>query len=1039
MSAPTLAVETLRVTGMTCASCVGRVEKALRRVDGVADARVNLATGTATVEHTAVDPAALVASVERAGYGVAVADPRPAQTEPDGPEPALPWVVALTAGLALMVLMYVPLSVDAMDPLMPALLAVATVVQFWVGRPIYRAAVAAARHRTVTMDTLVALGTLIAYGYSAFVTLWPGQAERWGLPLHVYFETSLVVVALVLLGRWLEARAKGRTVAAVAALTRLAPPTARVVRDGREFEAPVADVVRGDVVRVRPGDRVPVDGVVVEGGSSVDESMLTGESRPVPKAEGDQVIGSTLNGTGTLLVRATAVGSDSTLAQIVRLVEDAQGSSAPVQRLVDRVATWFVPAVLLAAAATFTVWALTGPLTLAIGTGIAVLIIACPCALGLATPMAVMVGAGRAAELGILVSGAEALETATRVDTVVLDKTGTITEGRPVVTEVRPVGRTADELLALAAAVETGSEHPLAAAVVAAHDGPVRPVVGFEAVPGCGVSGTVDGRHVRIGTARWVGVPAEQTEGTALHVTVDGRAAGTIVVADAVRRGAAEAVAQLRALGLQVVMLTGDSAAVAQAVAREVGIDRVVAEVLPAQKADRIAALQAQGRVVAMVGDGVNDAPALATADLGVAIGTGSDVALAASDVTLVGGDLRGLVSAIALSRRTVATIRQGLTWAFLYNVALIPVAAGALYWADGLLLDPVLAAAAMAMSSVSVVTNALRLRGFRRPGSAQEILRPSLRERTGRWSYFAAVAAVALLVGAGLTALSRTDAARRGMNGTLAWSQAVGMPMRTDMSVMMAADVEPFDAHRAGLDVDISAPGARAGVPTRVSVRVTADAAPVDDIALSHEAWTHLIVTRSDLGTFAHVHPVPTGVPGELAVDVVFPTGGSYALHAEFRRQGELASVLARSEVDVAGDPVEQERVLPGPRETVVDGVRVGLRGDVVAGEASDLTVTLADAATGRPLDDLQPYLAAPAHVVTLRADGRGFAHGHAEVIDADGDPVLATPGTRYGPELGFHPRLPAPGTYRMWVQVRVADGRVLTAPFTVTAEEHR
>jgi Cu+-exporting ATPase len=1067
----------LDIGGMTCASCVRRVEKALNRVDGVTGAEVNLATEVATVHF---DPAQaglaeLSAAVTRAGY---TATPRrEAQPTTDRPRPEAAdtadgrddakhlsalkrkWQITLAAGLGLMVLMYVPLYLDTMDWLMPAILVVATVVQFWAGRDIYRAAWVAARHGSTNMNTLVALGTGVAYGYSAFVTLWPAAAERWGLPLHVYFETSLVVLALVLAGRWMEAKAKKRTAAAITALVGLAPRTARVLRDGAEVDVPVEQVVVGDLVRIRPGQKVPVDGVVTDGVTAVDESMLTGESLPVDKAVGDQLIGGTINRTGTVLIRATAVGADTALAQIVRLVEDAQGAKVPMQRLADRVSAWFVPAVLGLAAATFVAWALlggdTGRLTMAITTAIAVLIIACPCALGLATPTAVMVGTGRAAELGILIGNGDALQTARRVTTVVLDKTGTITRGKPALTSIVTTDDWAeDDVLTLVAAAETGSEHPVGEAIVAAAAArslDLPALRSFDAVPGHGIDAVVGDRDVHVGNAalmaaRGVDITALQAAAdreaaagrTPMYVAVDGAAAAVLTVADTVKPESAEAVAQLQALGLQVWMLTGDNSATAAAIAAQVGIDDVLADVLPADKAAKVRRLQEQGHVVAMAGDGINDAAALSTADLGIAIGTGADVAIAASDITLVGGDLRGIVSAIALSRRTVTTMKQGLGWAFAYNLLLVPVAAGALFWWHGLLLDPVLASAAMAMSSVSVVTNALRLRRFRRPAGADEILHPPLRARAGQYAYLAGIAVVAVALGAGLTAVSRMDFAARGMNGQLAWTQSTGMPMRPSMSVMMTADVPPVDATEAGLDVRLDLPaGVHPGQRTRLVVTVvdTATGKPVDDLTRSHEAWMHLIATRADLGTFAHIHPQPTGRPGQLAVDITFPTAGRYIVNTEFRRQGRMADVHAGQIIVVAGTAPAPGTLVEGPRSVVVDGVRVELVGDPRAGDRSDLHYSFADAATGRPVDDLQPYLAAAGHVVVMRADGRTFAHEHAEVTDAAGRPVFALPGTTFGPELDVHVAFPTAGIYRLWAQFRLADGDLITVPFTVQA----
>jgi Cu+-exporting ATPase len=1068
---------TLDIGGMTCASCVGRVEKALRRVPGVAAAEVNLATEVATVRF---DPAQtgleeLTAAVARAGYTASPRrEARAAATDADAAEdPAAQrradeahltalrrkWQVTLATGLGLMVLMYVPLYLDTMDWLMPAILVVATVVQFWAGRDVYAAAWTAARHRSTNMNTLVALGTGVAYAYSAFVTLWPAAAERWGLPLHVYFETALVVLALVLAGRWMEVRAKKATAAAITALVGLTPKTARVLREGAEVDVPVEQVVVGDLVRVRPGEKMPVDGVVTAGGTAVDESMLTGESLPVDKTVGDTVIGATINRTGTVVFRATAVGADTALAQIVRLVEDAQGAKVPLQRLADRVSAWFVPVVLLLAVATFAAWELLGPdtgaTTMAITTTIAVLIIACPCALGLATPTAVMVGTGRAAELGILIGNGDALETTRRVTAVVLDKTGTITLGAPTLTSVTTTGGwTEDDVLALVAAAETGSEHPVGEALVAAAAArslDLPALRSFDAVPGHGIDAVVGERRVLVGNAALMaarGVVVDQLAPTAaaaaaagrtpMFVAVDGAPAAVLTVADTVKPESAEAVAQLQALGLQVWMLTGDNAATAAAIADQVGIEHVLAEVLPAEKAAQVRRLQEQGHVVAMAGDGINDAAALSAADVGIAIGTGADVAIAASDITLVGGDLRGIVSAVALSRRTVTTMKQGLGWAFGYNLLLVPVAAGALFWWDGLLLDPVLASAAMAMSSVSVVTNALRLRRFRRPATAEEILHPPLRARLGQYAYLTGVAVVALALGAGLTAVSRMDFAERGMNGQLAWAQGTGMPMRPAMSEMMTAEVPATDAAAAGLEVRLDLPAdVRPGRPTELVATVvdSATGEPIEDLTRSHEAWMHLIATREDLGTFAHVHPQPTGRPGQLAVELTFPTAGRYVVNTEFRRQGEMGDVHQRQVLTVAGTAPEPVVLEAGPRTVVVDGVRVELAGTAEVGGVSDLDFAFTDEATGRPVDDLQPYLAAAGHVVVMRADGQTFAHEHAEVTDEDGRPVFALPGQTFGPELDVHAEFATAGTYRLWAQFRLADGDVITVPFTVEA----
>jgi Cu+-exporting ATPase len=748
MTAPTLSTAretiTLPVTGMHCAACQARVQRILETAPGVEQAGVNLLLNSATVtfDPGVTSPARLVETVRTTGYGSELppSDSDLAGEEAErerlaGEESRNLWrkaVVSLVLGGATMVLSLPMLAVPAGVRLVGIPL-VTTFVVAWAGRHFYTRAWQSFRHHAADMNTLIAVGTGAAYLYSLIATLAPRLFTARGVAPEVYFEAVILIIALILLGNAIEARARRQTGTALRTLTRLAPARARVVRAGAELEVPLGEVRIGDVVVIRPGERVPVDAVVLEGTSAVDESMLTGESMPVAKSAGSLVIGGTLNGTGGLRARATAVGADSVLSRIVRLMREAQASRAPLQRLADRISSVFVPVVISLAIVSFVAWYLLSaqaPLVHGFAAGIAVLIIACPCAMGLAIPTAMMVATGRGAELGILIKGGEALERVGRVDTVVLDKTGTVTEGKPALTDVFSLPGTAESWLGAVASLEAASEHPLASAIVAgarAKGLSIAPVQDFHAVPGRGAYGTVSGAAVAVGNEAMMeqqGVdcgPLREAAGrlaadgkTAVYAAVDRRLAGVIAVADPIRPSSPAAVQALKTLGLDVFLVTGDNRPTALAVARQVGIEHVVAEVLPAGKVDEVRRLQAEGRVVAMVGDGINDAPALAAADIGIAMGTGTDVAAEAGDLVLMRPDLRAAAAGIRLARRTMETMRQNLFWAFIYNVIGIPVAAGVLYPVLGILLSPVIASGAMALSSVSVVANSLRLRRFR-------------------------------------------------------------------------------------------------------------------------------------------------------------------------------------------------------------------------------------------------------------------------------------------------------------------------------------
>ena len=747
---PVISKSNFIVKGMSCASCVGRVEKAIMDIPGVISANVNLANGQAAVSYLEdVRLADIKNAVKNAGFGIS-------------PESAVPEDVSDTAnreikslrntliaaallGIAVLIMGFLP----AFTGKAYLLWALATPVQFWAGLRFYKGAWAALKHKTADMNTLVAVGTSAAYFYSMAAVLVPSAFISGVIEANLYFDTSAMIIVLILLGRFLEAGAKGRTSEAIKKLINLKPKVAHVIRGEQEHQIPVDDVAAGDMIIVRPGESIPVDGIIREGYSTIDESIVTGESIPVDKKAGDEVIGASINRTGSFRFEATRVGVDTTLSRIVRLVEQAQGSKAPIQRLADIIAGYFVPIVISIAIITFIIWYFAGPapsLTYAILNFVAVLIIACPCALGLATPTAIIVGTGKGAENGILIRNAETLEKAHKISSVLLDKTGTLTLGQPKVTDIIVTNHlTNEQMLQLAASAENKSEHPLAQAIV--DESKIKKLEllsasQFNAIPGHGVEAIINGRKIIIGNLKLMkdkGIISDALEDragllweegkTVMFVAVDGSGVGMIALSDTIKPGVAEAVKQLRIMGVDITMITGDNRRAAETIAKQVGIKNVLYEILPEHKADEVRKLQQQGKIVAMVGDGINDAPALAQADIGIAIGTGTDIAMETGDITLISGEPRGIAGAIELSMRTMRTIRQNLFWAFAYNVLLIPVAAGLLYlfFGNGTVpsglqfalgeygfLNPILAAFAMAISSLTVVTNSLRLKNYK-------------------------------------------------------------------------------------------------------------------------------------------------------------------------------------------------------------------------------------------------------------------------------------------------------------------------------------
>lgn len=1046
------------IVGMTCAACATRIEKGLNKLEGV-KATVNLALETAHVEYnpSMVTPADMIKKVEQIGYKAKLK----AETASEGDHrqkeirrQQLKLIASAILSLPLLWAMVGHFSFTSwiwspelfMNPWFQ--LALATPVQFIIGSRFYVGAYKALRNGSANMDVLVALGTSAAYFYSLYLTIDSLNNDgQHGVDL--YFETSAVLITLILLGKLFEALAKGRSSEAIKSLMGLQAKTAIVIRDGEEMNVPVEDVIVGDIFLVKPGEKVPVDGIVADGVSAVDESMLTGESIPVEKRSGEPVIGATLNKNGVLKVRATKVGKETALAQIIKVVEEAQGSKAPIQRIADVISGIFVPIVIGIAVITFLVWYFgveQGDFASALEKAIAVLVIACPCALGLATPTSIMAGSGRAAELGILFKGGEHLENTHRITTMVLDKTGTVTKGKPELTDVRvEEGFEQSQLLSWIGAAEKNSEHPLAEAIVTGiRDKGIAlpPTDTFQAIPGFGIMAVVEGKGIMIGTRKLMAdysVKAEkafddmsklESEGkTAMLVAVDGQYAGMVAVADTIKETSQQAVARMKQLGLEVVMITGDNERTAKAIAGQVGIDHVLAEVLPDGKASEVKKLQQSGKKVAMVGDGINDAPALATADIGMAIGTGTDVAMEAADVTLMRGDLNSIPDAISMSKKTMVNIKQNLFWALAYNVIGIPIAAFGY-------LEPWLAGAAMALSSVSVVLNALRLQNAMRND------RDRLKEMK-RLGLIALLVLAAFAAGYGFgrqvngpQASHDSSANQGGAHGDAPKSPdsqgdshgESGAHGTTAQAVEPNGGTHGDDGHNHGNVANEvttkavwSLENAEAGKETTIRIQIRNEQGkPVDKLDINHEKLLHLIVVSKDLSYLDHIHPEYKG-SGEFAITTTFPSGGEYKLIADYKPTGG-SSATQTEWVQVKGAAAQPVPVAPDKGHSkVADGVEVTLKNDhPTAGKDFELDFILNDAATKQPITDLEPYLGAVGHVVILSENTEEYLHVHP--IDEKAK----------GPEAKFATTFPNKGKYKIWGQFQ-RGGKVFTVPFVV------
>lgn len=1123
---------TLEIGGMTCASCVNRIERKLKKVEGVEVATVNLATerGTVTFDSSKTDLPKLIETIEAAGYTakpyeIDELEPEPAPVETVSVEPVqapVPQVILppasletatthatksakpkvksvvdpverdakrrqqeiqrrkrlLILGVSLTVPVFV-LNMFGMNWLEPqvrdwVLFILTTPVWLIVGWEFHRVALKTARHFSANMDTLISLGSTVAYLFSVWLLFWGNSYHTMpnGMKMATgpnggegitYFETTALIVTLIYLGKFLEVVAKGRTSEAIRKLMGLQAKTARVIRNGQEVDIPLTEVVVGDVLIVRPGEKIPTDGVVTDGSSSVDESMLTGESMPVGKEPGATVIGATVNQRGLLQIKATRVGRDTVLSQIVRLVEQAQGSKAPVQRLADTISGIFVPVVILIALASFAGWLLTGhSFQAALLPAVAVLVVACPCALGLATPTAIMVGTGVGAEQGILIKGGESLERARNINAVILDKTGTLTRGKPTVTDVVSLNKMhPSAILKLTALVEKGSEHPLGEAIVKHAratglelDDPNEQPRDFRSYTGAGVGANISGRPTLVGTRQLLAQnnitlnsaaetqmqELERAGKTAMLLALDGEATGIVAVADTLKEGSPEAVAELKNLGIEPVMMTGDNSRTAQAIARQAGIERIFAEVRPEDKAAMVKQLQAEGRIVAMVGDGINDAPALAQADVGMAIGTGTDIAMEAADITLMNGDVRNIPTAIALSQATMRKIKQNLFWAFFYNVLLIPLAIFGI-------INPALAAGAMALSSVSVVTNSLLLNRFRGKYSRElTSAEKQSRQRGLLWQggFVAILLVVVSLIGWQVYDALTNPAQKNmqmGMEGTRVATPA---PVIREPALIPAANTAPqpatFQLSNVRLELDTFPAQLQPGQPALLIFRLTdtrtGQPLTAASLKLLHTKYMHLVLVQRDFNFYRHLHPEGTS-DGLYTFTVNFPANGQYMLYNEFELS-DGTPLLYRHDLQVGGTSA------PNPAQLQSGGqlsqqladlqVTLNLPSTLKVGENVDMQFQFQK--DGQPFRNLETYLGEPSHMIVLSENGATFRHLHGF---APGQPAMrtmsdtatseaehATAAAQYGPEIGYKLKFDQPGRYKIWAEFQ-SQGKVL------------